>query len=239
MTSPKNLERYPIKYSRFSSHTRISKIIASAIPQKDLIKVLDVGCSKGGLFRLLPIDPILYLGVEPHLEDFKEAQRLGVPVLNLDALQALKETSDQFDFVIYADVLEHIANPGKILNETHRVIAPGSKVIVSVPNIAHFSIRFLLLFGNWNYTQRGILDNTHLRFFTRKSLSQFASKNNYKVVRWIYTPIPIEAFPVRLPSLIFDFSDYLNYLFTRLMPRLFAFQFVVVLEPVRNQGNAK
>jgi 2-polyprenyl-3-methyl-5-hydroxy-6-metoxy-1,4-benzoquinol methylase len=239
MTSPNDLERYPIKYSRFSSHTRISKIIAATIPRKDLTRVLDVGCSKGGLFRLLPVGSILYLGVEPHLEDFKEAQRLGVPVLNLDALKAIKETRDQFDFVIYADVLEHIANPEKILIETHRVMAPGSKVIVSVPNIAHFSIRLLLLFGKWNYTQRGILDNTHLRFFTRKSLGQFARKNDYKVVRWFYTPIPIEALPIRLPSLIFDFVDYLNYSVTRLIPQLFAFQFVVVLEPALKQENTE
>ena len=170
MINLKKIERYPIKNSRFSSHIRISRIIKAAVPLNEKISVLDVGCSKGGLFKLLPRESISYLGVEPHLEDFEDAQKLGIPALNLDANDALREINDLFDFVVFADVLEHIANPEKVLIETHKALTPNGKVIISVPNIAHFSIRLLLFFGLWNYTQRGILDKTHLRFFTKKSL---------------------------------------------------------------------
>ncbi len=239
MLNLNKIERYPMKYSRFSSHTRISRIIHAAVSHNEKTSVLDVGCSKGGLFKLLPGESITYLGVEPYLEDFTEAQKLGIPVLNLDAHDALREVNDLFDFVVFADVLEHIANPETVLIETHKVLTPNGKVVISVPNIAHFSTRLLLFFGLWNYTQRGILDKTHLRFFTKKSLKKFVTENSFEVVDWIYTPIPIEALPLRIPSFLFNIFDYLNYSVTRFMPRLFAFQFVVILVPKLNQENLK
>ena len=75
----------------------------------------------------------------------------------------------QFDVLIFADVLEHVPWPVGVLKKYLRWLAPGGRVIVSLPNVGLWSVRFAHLFGRWEYEETGVLDRTHLRFFTRKS----------------------------------------------------------------------
>jgi 2-polyprenyl-3-methyl-5-hydroxy-6-metoxy-1,4-benzoquinol methylase len=80
--------------------------------------------------------------------------------------------SERFDFIIYPDVLEHLKDPWETVRLHEKLLKPGGAMIASVPNIRHCSILKDLLFtGNWNYQQFGILDRTHLRFFTRKGMN--------------------------------------------------------------------
>ena len=65
--------------------------------------------------------------------------------------------------LVYGDVIEHLSDPLRIMRELNRHLAPGAVVIVSVPNVAHLSVRLSLLFGRFEYQDRGILDRTHLR----------------------------------------------------------------------------
>ena len=75
----------------------------------------------------------------------------------------------RFDVLIFADVLEHLAWPLGVLRHYLRWLAPGGTVIVSLPNVGLWSVRFALLLGRWEYEETGVLDRTHLRFFTRRT----------------------------------------------------------------------
>ncbi len=82
----------------------------------------------------------------------------------------MPENIGTFDLILLLDVLEHLVDPWAVLSRlTEKYLAVGGKVIVSLPNARHFSLVVPLLFGKFDYRERGILDKTHLRFFTRNS----------------------------------------------------------------------
>jgi 2-polyprenyl-3-methyl-5-hydroxy-6-metoxy-1,4-benzoquinol methylase len=84
---------------------------------------------------------------------------------------------EHFDAILLLDVLEHIAAPEAFLDTVARRVAPGGRIYISVPNVAHWSVRFPLLFGFFEYTDRGILDRTHLQLFTRRRLTRMIERH--------------------------------------------------------------
>jgi 2-polyprenyl-3-methyl-5-hydroxy-6-metoxy-1,4-benzoquinol methylase len=87
----------------------------------------------------------------------------------------------KFDVVVFADVLEHLPNPASVLHLTRKVLNPGGLVIASIPNIAHWSIRWELLRGRFDYQPYGIMDATHLRWFTEKTVRSLFESCGYEV----------------------------------------------------------
>ncbi len=79
---------------------------------------------------------------------------------------------EKFDVVLFSDVLEHLVNPSKVLVSVRSILAPGGVVCASIPNIAHGSVRLSLLQGEFRYREKGLLDGTHLRFFTRAGIEE-------------------------------------------------------------------
>jgi len=75
-----------------------------------------------------------------------------------------------FDGVVFKDVLEHVADPAALLRDARSLLRPGGRVIASIPNVAHWTVRLRLLFGHFDYTPTGLLDATHLRFFMEASV---------------------------------------------------------------------
>ena len=85
----------------------------------------------------------------------------------------LKEFSNlKFDYIIYADVLEHLYSPEKVLNKSIKLLDEQGSILISVPNIAHNSIIMNLLIDDFTYSKEGLLDNTHIRFFTKNTLER-------------------------------------------------------------------
>ena len=103
-------------------------------------------------------------------------------VEELDFEVALGE--EQFDVVLFGDVLEHLVEPGAVLVKVARVLAPGGYVVASVPNIAHGSVRLALLRGEFRYSESGLLDRSHLRFFTRETLADLFRDAGYAIMQW-------------------------------------------------------
>ena len=99
----------------------------------------------------------------------------------------------RFDKVLLLDVLEHLAAPERLLRAAAHLVKPTGQVIVSVPNVAHLVVRLMLLFGYFNYADRGILDRTHLRFFTRSSIARLLAENGYSIVSRKMSVIPLEV----------------------------------------------
>jgi 2-polyprenyl-3-methyl-5-hydroxy-6-metoxy-1,4-benzoquinol methylase len=142
-------------------------------------RVLDVGCGDG-LFasRLKEREPgIEIIGIDPVCgTDVPFNERItGRYPEDLPP-------GDRFDCVVFNDVLEHNLDPGTILRKTIRLLRPRSTVIASIPNVRHFGVVYPLVGrGRFDYRDKGILDRTHVRFFTRATMRELFEENGYVV----------------------------------------------------------
>jgi SAM-dependent methyltransferase len=100
----------------------------------------------------------------------------------------------QYDAIIFADVLEHLPWPVSVLKRYLQWLAPGGSVIVSLPNVGLWSVRFAHLLGRWEYDETGVLDRTHLRFFTRRSARWLAGEAGLEIVKTTYNPGLVRPF---------------------------------------------
>ncbi len=152
----------------------------------DVRKVLEVGCGEGGFSALLKrVRRCETWGVELEPNAARAASRRLDRVLRGDLVAALKRLpARSFDAVVFNDVLEHMADPGAALGKVRRLLAPGGVVVASVPNVLHLSVLKRLLWDrDWRYEAHGVLDATHLRFFTRRSLVRLFEGCGYRVMR--------------------------------------------------------
>ena len=143
------------------------------------------------------------------------------------------EWEQPFDVVVCADVLEHLASPEALLARIHHWLHPEGILLVSIPNIANVSIRAALLFGRFRYTERGILDRSHLCFYTRSSARQLL--DGLRVSRASIEPTAM-PYELALPSLSHAALAAPTRAFAqataRAWPTLFGYQFV--FEAVRS-----
>jgi len=153
--------------NRNNSHTLMVELIGGSK------RVLDVGCSTGYLAHTLRGRDCSVSGVELDAASAEQARpdldRLVIgDVDHLDLLEAFGD--ERFDVVVFGDVLEHLRDPLPVLRTARRLLAEGGSVVASIPNVAHGSVRLALLAGRFDYQDLGLLDRTHLRFFTRQSI---------------------------------------------------------------------
>jgi 2-polyprenyl-3-methyl-5-hydroxy-6-metoxy-1,4-benzoquinol methylase len=135
--------------------------------------VLDVGCATGYLGAELVDRGCTVDGVESDVEAAAKAAAVlrRVVVGDLAVLDLEHELEGQrYDRIVCGDVLEHLAEPAPVLRRLVGLLAPGGSVVISIPNVSHGSIRLALLQGRWEYQDLGLLDRTHIRFFTRRTL---------------------------------------------------------------------
>jgi 2-polyprenyl-3-methyl-5-hydroxy-6-metoxy-1,4-benzoquinol methylase len=183
--------------------------------------VLDVGCWNGTLGLVLIRDcGAIVDGIERDAEQAAVARSNGyrvVDVADLD-LGIPDSSSRKYDFILFGDVLEHLVHPTVVLADISQRLNPGGKVIVSLPNIAFVGNRLSHLLGRWDYRDYGILDRTHLRFFTRRTMIQLIEGVGLKVAR-VDGYVGLQKYPwvVRAP---------LRFL-GRIWPSLFAIQIVL------------
>jgi O-antigen biosynthesis protein len=147
-------------------------------------RVLDVGCGSG-LFgqALLRRGAAEVWGVEVGAERADAAGgRLSRVVCA--AFPTTQLVGERFDLVVLADVLEHLPDPWDALAVCRQMLAPGGTVLLSVPNVSHYTVAWPLLLGRWQYVDAGLLDRTHLRFFTPGSLAGALSQAGLEVVVW-------------------------------------------------------
>jgi len=136
-------------------------------------RVLEIGCGAGQTLEMLKMKKLCVetVGVELFKDAADEARSKVDAIYCLDVEKSpMPENIGKFNLILLLDVLEHLVDPWAFLSrltETH--LADGGKVIVSLPNARHFSLVVPLLFGRFDYVERGILDKTHLRFFTKNS----------------------------------------------------------------------
>lgn len=137
-------------------------------------RVLDVGCGSGLLGKALKRDrpDIEVRGIEPVAEVAAQARSVLDDVYAGFAGTPLPQSWPAPDCLVFADTLEHMPDPWQVLRSMVSGLGSGATVVLSLPNVAHHSVAWSLLRGRWEYQDWGILDRTHLRFFTRRSVVQ-------------------------------------------------------------------
>jgi 2-polyprenyl-3-methyl-5-hydroxy-6-metoxy-1,4-benzoquinol methylase len=149
------------------------------IPAKSL--VLDVGCSSGHFGQVLIKEKQCVVdGIELDPEDAATAKKLlrTVKILNIET-DSIEDITERYDVVYFGDVIEHLVNPVASLKKVKSLLKPKGRVIFSVPNMAHVTVRLLLLKGTFEYTNTGLLDKTHLHFYTLEEIQKIFKEAGY------------------------------------------------------------
>lgn len=148
-------------------------------------RVLDVGCGTGTLACVLSqACSAKFVGVEPDAARAERARTRGLEVHSGYLTPELIGQLDPFDVVLFADVLEHLPNPQSMLLLARDALVPGGAVILSVPNVAHWSVRMEVLQGRFRYQPTGIMDATHLRWFTAEGAKRFLESAGFRVFEY-------------------------------------------------------
>lgn len=166
----------------YSCHIRKPMLRYIEQKKKGLV-VLEAGCACGAnLMQLRQANPSAELyGVEINEHATKIAACFG-KIYNLDLEKfSMPEWQDKFDAVLMGDILEHLRDPWQVVRDMHRITKPGGRIIISVPNVMHLSMFYRLLQGDWSYAESGILDRTHLRFFTKQTAMRLLREAGWQV----------------------------------------------------------
>jgi 2-polyprenyl-3-methyl-5-hydroxy-6-metoxy-1,4-benzoquinol methylase len=173
-----------------SYYTGVNQDLLNLIPI-DATSILEIGCGAGALARdYRKRNPsVYYIGVEM----VKEAASMAVAHINhtlcgditttktLEALDVAR-CGKLFDTLIFGDVLEHLYDPWSVLAELRSRMTKNGQCIISIPNVAHWSVLLQQLHGRWNYVDQGLLDKTHIRFFTLETSLELFQKTGWQVL---------------------------------------------------------
>jgi len=179
------LPKLPDAMGDFSYYTFPRERLFDQIPVQ-AGRVLEVGCGAGVLGERLKLSgkAVHVTGIElsGHAAALARSRLDAVRVGDIESmpLDALK---GQFDTLVVADVLEHLRDPWAVLFRLRDCLKDGGTVVASIPNIAHYKIIKKLLFTDWRYEPGGILDHTHLRFFTRGSIEDLFRNAGFEILR--------------------------------------------------------
>jgi 2-polyprenyl-3-methyl-5-hydroxy-6-metoxy-1,4-benzoquinol methylase len=216
------------KADPYSSHSQIIDWIDRERPAE----VLEIGTATGYLSSEMVARGCAVTGIEQDPQ-MAELARPHCRELIVGDIETMELTSlGQFDAIIFGDVLEHLRDPRGVLEKMSGLLKPGGKILISLPNVANIWVRLNLLFGRFNYSRVGILDESHLRFFTLKTAKQLATDSGLDVVSTSVTPIPL---PLIMPSTSkgrpLSFLHLINWGLTKIRKKLLGYQFILVCRP--------
>jgi len=196
--------------------------VIKSIP-RDATTILDIGCGNGGLadFISCKIDGITISEIEYNLAK----QKLNkVFLYNLE--NGLPDKLEKYDVIIASHVLEHIAYPEKLLLDVKKVMHKNSIFIVALPNFVHYKYRIKICFGNFNYENSGVMDYTHLRWYTFKSALQLLQNNDLYVINsFADGKLPFYRVTKKIPEI---FQKLIKKVLFFISKGLFGAQFILI-----------
>lgn len=174
-----------LSYRPSGYFSRYRKEMMEFVPS-EARRILDVGCGTGGFGTLIRERQECELwGVESDSHAAKAAEERFHRVLNGDISEILHALpKGHFDCVVFNDVLEHLIDPYMVLSVIKENLSSDGSIVCSIPNVRHVSVLYdLIVSKQWRYEEEGILDKTHLRFFTKKSIVDMFTMLGYDVLR--------------------------------------------------------
>jgi 2-polyprenyl-3-methyl-5-hydroxy-6-metoxy-1,4-benzoquinol methylase len=147
-------------------------------------RVLEVGCGNGSFAAYLKSQrSVQVVAIEAHPAAAEAARHRVDRLINASIEEAAPQLAgEQFDCVVFNDVLEHLVDPWAALSQIRPLLSDGGRVVASIPNMRYFPVlKELILRGHWEYQQQGVLDRTHLRFFTTHSMRQLFTTTGFNV----------------------------------------------------------
>lgn len=150
-------------------------------------RILDLGCGAGVVGRKLKEagKAADLVGVELFDSAADQAALHYTKVWRGDIEQMTLPFGPEFDYVLCGDILEHLKDPYRVIQRIHGWLKPEGVLICSLPNVRHWSVLSALVFkGAWKYREAGIMDRTHLRFFTRRSCVEMLNDGGFEVESW-------------------------------------------------------
>lgn len=157
------MQPYQYNASRYGAHN----LILSAVEPGAV--VLDVGCGPGYLAQRCTAHNVSWYGIDVNASYIEQARKhyTSACVYDLNSSDLFPYEEVAFDTVLMGDVLEHVVDPLVVLSHVMAHVRPSGRVIISLPNVANFTVRLNLLRGRFDYGDSGILDRTHLHLYTR------------------------------------------------------------------------
>jgi methionine biosynthesis protein MetW len=219
---------YRYKASAYSSHT----LLLESLPTRgNSLRVLDVGCAGGYLSELLARRGYRVTGVESAVhavQNFPET----VELVHADLDSGLPPGLGSFDYVICADVLEHLRRPEPFLRELHSVLTANGRLVASLPNSGHWYFRWNVLMGRFPQHDRGLFDRTHLHFYTWQGWVQLFAAAGFTIEQVRSSGIPAgEALPRWRDRWLVRLAERLSFESARIWKTACAYQFIVVARP--------
>jgi Predicted methyltransferase (contains TPR repeat) len=155
-------------------------------------------------------------------------------------LETLHQLPGGNSAIVMADILEHLRDPKKALSLVRGALRPDGILYVSVPNIANITIRIGLLFGVFRYRDRGILDATHLRFYTSRTIRDEVTEAGFDIIDVRGSSVPIRLIVSDyLPEFLIRLGERILTPVTRMMTALFAYQIILVAKPRERRENER
>lgn len=192
---------------------------------------LDCGCGTGGNARVLRQMGWRVTGITVSPRELEMASECCETVLLGDLNSGIpREAGGPFDLVVFSHVLEHLLHPDVALRDARRLLSPNGRIIVALPNVLYWRLRIKFLSGEFKYEPTGIMDETHVRFYTFHSGMDLLRSNGFEVVSTLADgDLPLTFVGRLLPAL----ARLLYPLASRLVPGLFGAQILYVAKVAR------
>ena len=213
--------RYQFKGRPYSSHVLLLNQFPSA---GDGRRLLDVGCAEGYLAEILAGRGFDVTGVDlpgtAHRESFRFVGG------DLDA--GLPALDGRFDYILCADVLEHLRDPLRMLRECRQLLAPGGSLIASLPNSGHLYFRWNVLMGRFPRHDKGLFDRTHLQFYMWDGWVDLLARAGFRIEDTRVSGVPVGlALPRWENSVAVRFLEWMSFQLACARKTMFAYQFIV------------
>jgi 2-polyprenyl-3-methyl-5-hydroxy-6-metoxy-1,4-benzoquinol methylase len=196
-------------------------------------RVLEIGCANGRMSRFLTERGCDVTGVELDPELSRQAATVCRRVItgSIEVPETLP-ADEQFDVVLLADVLEHLAWPDRVLHRLGKSLAPGGALVIAIPNAAFWTMRLRLLLGRFDYSPNGgMLDRGHLRFFTRRSILRLLRECGFRIETVYAAPFLLRGERLsKVPFMkwvLWLFNGLIPAAIARLFPGAMAYAFVI------------
>ncbi len=192
--------------------------------------ILEIGCNTGYFSRSLIKCGHEVLGIELDQDAAQIAISNGVNVIcgSIEENSLIKSINQKFDVILMMDVLEHCVHPSEVLKSLQKNIKPNGKIIITGPNVAYWAVRKDLLLGRWNYTDSGVMDRTHLHFYTASTWQSLIENSGYKISLMEgaegMIPLQTKLLKCRIPESLV--KSLLNLALEK-MPELFTIVFLI------------